>query len=412
MTEVNAVSVSTSAPSPSSTALATEFTGAGMLCLVAMLNHVALTGGRITVSLTALQLGLSTFIVGGLVALFAVIPMLMSVRAGQWIDRIGVRRPLNLGNALVVIGTVIPFLVHDELALLFAAFSIGIGFMLHQVATQDVLGHAEPTRRLRNFSWLSLTLAASGFSGPLIAGLAIDHVGSRMAFGILTLGPLLALAGLRRLQPALRAVDTAMEPAARQVMRPRATELLKLPPLRRVLMVNTILSGAWDTHLFVVPLYGVAIGLSATTIGTILATFALGTFLIRLALPVIQKRVTSWALVRVSTVIAVLVFLLYPWFSSLTVLMPLSFVLGLALGSCQPSMLSLLHQHTPHGRAAEAVGLRLALINASQVSLPLAFGALGAIVGIAPLFWAYATALSVGGWANRNPPQDAEPPSP
>ncbi|WP_415805689.1 MFS transporter [Bordetella muralis] len=404
--------MSTSAHSPSSSSHATEFSGAGLLCVVAMLNHIALTGGRITVSLTALQLGLSTFIVGSLVAVFAVIPMLMSVRAGQWIDRIGIRRPITLGNALVVIGTVLPFIHQHQITLLIAACSIGIGFMLHQVATQDVLGHAEPARRLRNFSWLSLSMAGSGFSGPLIAGLAIDHLGSRLAFGILTLGPLLALAGLRRLQPALRAVDESMEPASRQIARRRATELLHLPPLRRILMVNTILSGAWDTHLFVVPLFGVAIGLSATTIGTILASFALGTFLIRLALPFIQTRVRSWTLVRTAMVITAADFLIYPLFADVAVLIGLSFVLGLALGCCQPSMLSLLHQHTPHGRAAEAVGLRMAFINASQVSLPLTFGALGAVIGIAPLFWAYAAALSAGGWVNRHPPQDAENPAP
>lgn len=383
-----------------------------MLCVVAMLNHIALTGGRITVSLTALQLGLSTFIVGSLVAVFAMIPMLLSVRVGQWIDRIGVRRPIVLGNSLVVFGTVLPFLLHNQVSLLIAACSIGVGFMLHQVATQDVLGHAEPARRLRNFSWLSLAMAASGFSGPLIAGLAIDHLGSRVAFGILTLGPLIALAVLRWLQPALRRVDQHIEPAARQVVRPRATELLKAPPLRRILMVNTILSGAWDTHLFVVPLFGVAIGLSATTIGTILAAFALGTFLIRLALPFIQTRVRSWTLVRTAMVITAVDFLIYPHFTDVTILMSLSFILGLALGCCQPSMLSLLHQYTPHGRAAEAVGLRMALINASQVSLPLTFGALGAVIGIAPLFWAYAAALTVGGWANRHPPKDADPPAP
>ena len=44
------------------------------------------------------------------------------------------------------------------------------------------------------------------------------------------------------------------------------------------------------------------------------------------------------------------------------------------------SMLALLHQHSPPGRAAEA-GLRMALINGSQVSLPLTFGALGSVIG-------------------------------
>lgn len=184
-----------------------------------------------------------------------------------------------------------------------------------------------------------------------------------------------------------------------------------MPPLRRILMVNTILSGAWDTHLFVVPIFGVAIGLSATTIGVILAAFAAATFVIRLVLPFIQTRVRSWTLVRAAMATAAIDFLLYPFFTDVGMLIGLSFVLGLALGCCQPSMLSLLHQYSPPGRAAEAVGLRMALINASQVSLPLTFGALGAVIGVAPLFWAYALALVAGGWANRNPRKNPIPPS-
>lgn len=391
-----------SAPSPSSNSAAPEFSGAALLCVLAMLNHVALTGGRITVSLTALQMGLSTFKVGTLVAVFAVLPMLFSVRAGRWVDRVGIVRPLVIGTTLVAVGTALPFLSQTQFALLVASCCIGIGFMLHQVATQDLLGHAEPTQRLRNFSLMSLALAGSGFSGPLIAGLAIDHLGTRLAFGLLTLGPLPSAAGPYALRHQLKAVDSQLA-GAKEAQRRRVTELLAVPALRRILMVNTILSGAWDTHLFVVPIFGVAIGLSATTIGVILASFAAATFIIRLVLPLIQRRVRSWTLVRVAMATAAIDFMLYPLFTDVGVLIVLSFILGLALGCCQPSMLSLLHQHSPPGRAAEAVGLRMALINGSQVSLPLTFGALGAVIGVAPLFWAYSVALMAGGWANRNP---------
>lgn len=375
-----------------------------------MMNHVALTGGRITVSLTALQIGLSTFKVGTLVAVFAILPMLFSVHAGRWVDKVGVFRPLVIGTSLVSFGTVLPFLSQTQPALLLASVCIGIGFMLHQVATQDLLGHAEPTQRLRNFSWMSLALAGSGFSGPLIAGLAIDHLGTRLAFGLLTLGPLMSAGGLYLMRHSLRRANEALanSGSTRSAEKRRVTELLAVPPLRRILMVNTILSGAWDTHLFVVPIFGVAIGLSATTIGMILAAFAAATFFIRLLLPFIQNRVRSWTLVRVAMATAAIDFMLYPLFTDVSVLVVLSFILGLALGCCQPSMLSLLHQYSPHGRAAEAVGVRMALINASQVTLPLTFGALGGIIGVAPLFWAYALALTAGGWFNRNPPQDTE----
>lgn len=391
---------------PSIAPIAASASGAISLCLINMLNHVALTGGRVTVSLSALHIGLSTFTVGILIAVFAVLPMIFSVKAGRWIDRIGIRRPMFIGTGLLAFGTAVPAVASTRTSLMLASCCIGIGFMLYQVATQNVLGQTHPAERLRNFSWMSLALAASGFGGPLVGGLAIDHVGSAAAFGFLTLGPLGAAAGLYRLRRHLtrgRHMPSMLGEAPRRV-----TELFAVPPLRRILLVNTILSGAWDSHLFIVPLFGVAIGLSATTIGVILASFSAATFVIRLALPLIQRRVRSWTLIRIAMGTAAADFMIYPFFTDVIILIGLSFALGLALGSSQPSILALLHQHSPPGRAAESVGLRMALINGSQVSLPLTFGALGAVIGIAPLFWAYAATLAAAGWLNRSPPDEPD----
>ncbi|WP_144636601.1 MFS transporter [Bordetella genomosp. 13] len=400
-------------PPPSRSSHGPEFSGTACLCLLTTLNHVALTGGRITVSLTALKLGLSTLQVGMLVAVFAVLPMLASVHAGRWVDKVGVARPLAIGTGLTCIGSFLPFAWQNQTSLLVAACCIGIGFMLHQVTTQDILGHAAPERRLRNFSVLALTLAVSGFSGPLIAGLAIDHLGSRMAFGILALCPLVSAVGLYLMRRPVREFSGALLASHRPPeTRPRLGEILAVPALRRVMLVNTILSGAWDTHLFVVPIYGTRIGLSATTIGLVLAAFSAATFVIRIFLPLIQRRVRAWTMARAAMATAAADFMIYPLFEDVGVLVGLSFVLGLALGACQPSMLALMHQHSPPGRAAEAMGLRMALINGSQVSLPLTFGALGALIGVAPLFWAYAAALALGGWFNRHPPQESADPPP
>ncbi len=94
-------------------------------------------------------------------------------------------------------------------------------------------------------------------------------------------------------------------------------------------------------------------------------------------------------------------FVLYPLFNEFWILVSLSFVLGLSLGCTQPSILALLQQHAPPGRKAEAFGLRMSLINGSQVSLPITFGALGAFIGITPLFWAAALAVCGGAWLTR-----------
>lgn len=257
------------------------------ICVLSVCNHVVLTGGRITVSLAALQMGLSPLNVGLLVAVFAVLPMLLSVHMGRWIDGVGLLRPMAFGTTIVALGAAVPFVFQTPFVLLAAACGIGLGFMVQQVAIQNILGQAEPTLRLRNFSWLSLGLAMSGFVGPLGAGLAIDHLGYQPAFGILTAPPLIALSIILYLRHRLHAVGRAKK-GPREAHR-RASDLLFNPALRRVLLCNLFLSGAWDTHLFVVPLYGVSIGLSATTIGVILSAFAGATFVIRLILPWIRS---------------------------------------------------------------------------------------------------------------------------
>jgi len=370
------------------------------LCALSLLNHIALSGGRVAAALSALHLGMSAFMVGALLATFGVIPMLVSVLTGRLIDRIGVQRPLLLGNLMVASGALLACIWPHPVTLMLTAVALGVGFMLHQMATQRQLGCGSGEERIRNFSWLSLAHAVSGLLGPLSAGLAIDYLGYRYAFAPLALTPLIALAATRLLYGTLlppapvSADDTG---GAR-----RLRDLLAIATLRRVLGANLLISGAWDTHLFLMPLYGRAIGLSATTIGVVLATFAAATFTIRFVLPYIQRRVLPWTLVRSAMAGASVSFALYPFFTTAQALMTLSFLLGLALGCVQPSILALLHQHAPDGRVAEAFGVRLALINASQVSLPLGCGALATLTGLGPLFWIYTLALIGGVWFNRS----------
>jgi dipeptide/tripeptide permease len=73
-----------------------------------------------------------------------------------------------------------------------------------------------------------------------------------------------------------------------------------------------------------------------------------------------------------------------------------SVLLGIALGTVQPMIMSMLHQITPHHRHGEAVGMRLMVINASSVAMPMLFGAAGTVVGIAAVFWTVAAMVGAG----------------
>jgi hypothetical protein len=63
--------------------------------------------------------------------------------------------------------------------------------------------------------------------------------------------------------------------------------------------------------------------------------------------------------------------------------------------------MSLLHHLTPDDRHGEVLALRSMTINAASAVMPLLFGAAGAVVGAASLFWVVGAALGVGSTAVR-----------
>ena len=76
-------------------------------------------------------------------------------------------------------------------------------------------------------------------------------------------------------------------------------------------------------------------------------------------------------------------------------------LLGLALGSVQPMVMTTLHQITPHDRHGEAIALRSMTINFSSAFMPLLFGVAGAAFGAAALFWLMGAAVAAGSWQAR-----------
>ena len=96
-----------------------------------------------------------------------------------------------------------------------------------------------------------------------------------------------------------------------------------------------------------------------------------------------------------------IVMALIPLVTDVVLLLVLSFLLGVGLGGAQPMIMALLYNKAPAGRGGEAVGVRTLLLNFSQAGIPLMFGALGAVLGMSPVFWTMALALAGGAWYAR-----------
>ena len=368
------------------------------LISIAVLSHMVFVSARMTASLYALANNASTFTVGVILALFSLVPMLISVRAGRWLDAVGPRRPTLIGTLLILGGALLPsvfsYAAADLAPLLVAATMIGTGTTLTMLSIQQVIGErADPARRPAAFAAFALGASVSGFSGPVLSGILIDSFGHRAAFGALVVVALLALVLMwssRNLMPSRHGRVKPPKPM-------HTMELFKLVELRHLLIATALISMSWDLQSFVIPVHGTQVGLSASEIGFVLGCFALATFIVRLAIPWLSRHVTEWQVLTYTLFSAALAFTLFPLFSTRAPLMAVAFLLGLGLGAAQPNVMSLVHSHSPEGRVGEVLGVRSTIIHSSQVALPLVFGAFGSVLGASAMFWTMAVLVFSGG---------------
>ncbi|MEC3764864.1 MULTISPECIES: MFS transporter [Cupriavidus] len=373
------------------------------LIALTVCNHVAFNASRVVVSLFAISLKASTVTLGVLMSLYALLPMLLAIRAGKRIDQIGPRKPMMAGSLMVVAGTLLPALWHELDALYLSCALIGVGFMLVQVAMQLLIGQVSTdATRLRNYTWHALGLSVSGTLGPVAMGYVIEHAGFRPAFAVLVVVALAGQAGLQWVRPRLPARGgNAGRIAIADGTRHSTLDLLQHPELRAVFVASAVLSAAWDLHAFLIPIQGSRIGLSPSSIGWVLGAFAIATFAIRVAMPAVSRRLSEWKIIRAALLVGALAYLAYPFVAHFWLMCALAFVLGLALGSAQPNVMNILHAASPHGRAGEALGLRSAVLNTSQVVWPLTFGVVGTALGMLPIFLSMAGAMGAAGYYSR-----------
>jgi MFS family permease len=369
--------------------------------------HATMAGLRMAAPLQALREGHSAWSVGVLMALYAAAPVLLSMHAGRMADRLGYHRPVHIaiglslfGALLAVVSTFLAPARHFPLLCASAVF-VGSGANMGLIVIQRRAGQAVSTNteRMRMFSWLGIAPSLSNVIGPVAAGFMIDAGGFRAAYGVMLALPLLTW-WCTRLIP--READDLQRAPTAVVHSPWT--LLQAPGLKRLLLVNWVLSACWDVHMFAVPILGFERGFNATTIGLIVGTFTLAVSGVRLLIPLWAHRMSEVVVLRLAMVGTGIVFALYPLAHSPWLMGGCAVLLGLTLGSVQPMIMSTLHQLTPGGRYGEAIAMRSMVMNASSTAMPLIFGAAGTALGAAALFWLVGGAVASGSWVARRLP--------
>jgi predicted MFS family arabinose efflux permease len=362
--------------------------------LLSVLQGISMRGAKILVSLAALAAGASPFEVGVLAAMFAAFPLLLAVYAGKVSDRIGVRRPILAGSAIIAFGLLVPLAVAGMPGLLAASALVGLGHIFFHVSIHNLIGaYGAGEARTRNFATFALGASVAAFIGPSLGGFSIDLWGFRathVLLAVIAVAPAAVLVALPRIVPP-RPAQSKPEKSGGSLA------LLQDPGLRRTLLMSGVTLTGIELFTFYFPVYGRAVGLSASANGMVMSSYAVAAFLVRMGMPRATRSLGEVGVLTASLFIAGTTYLLVPFVSQAPLLALIAFLLGIGLGCAQPLTIILTYNHAPAGRSGEALGLRLTVNKLTQIAVPLAFGALGSAFGLLPVFWANGAFLLTGG---------------
>ncbi|MCW5605147.1 MAG: MFS transporter [Burkholderiales bacterium] len=346
---------------------------------------------RVLLTLYALHLGASATTVGLIGGLLFVFPVLLSWFVGGLADRKAARGILLFAACCAGVSLLLIYFF-PSLAVFYAAAALnGLALSFFHVTLQNLIGNLSTQKtRARNFANFSMIGAATSFAGPLIAGLSIDHFGYGWA-SLVTASLSLVVIGL------LFAFGRHLPPARGRIKGDAAPRALLDRGVVVMLVTGGLVQLGYDLFQFYVPIHGHKLGLSASSIGGVLATLAIAVFVVRTFLAKLVDKYPGEKLLTWVFLTGAAGFALVPFAGNAYVLGAIAFGFGLGMGIGIPLTVILMYANSAEGRSGQTLGLRLTVNNFVRMSGPMAFGALGAVVGVSGVFWLLAGLMLGGG---------------
>lgn len=242
------------------------------------------------VPLLAVRLGAPAATIGALAASLSVVPMLLAVRVGGWVDLYGPRLGLMVASCMLILAP-IPALARPSVAALFVTeVALGIANLLAVVSGQAYTGSLGSHKdRELNFALYATFVSSGQVVGPLLAGLVSDRRGfgvSLAGVAVLALAACLATFLLARRPRAARARASAqLRPGSLQ----RARSLLGVAGVQSAILAAFAIAFGQSVFLGFFPVLLKSWALSGGTIGGLLALRALVSAGVRPFLPVVIR---------------------------------------------------------------------------------------------------------------------------
>ncbi|MDG5787198.1 MFS transporter [Evansella sp. AB-P1] len=348
-------------------------------------------------SLFADDLGASMIEIGLITACFSIVPLVLAIFAGKFVDQFGEKIPLMVGSLGLGIALTIPFFFPMLQMLYVSQLLLGGSQLLAIVALQNGVAKSVPkNKRDKAIGSFSLCISIGLMLGPLIGGFSTEHIGFQYSFLVLAFFPILpfVFSSFLTNEPKKKVEDT-------QKGFEGLKEIFVIPGLTRAMFISMLSLAALDVFNVYFPLYAQSQGLSLSEIGLVLGTLSFAGVLVRICMPYLVGKYGRVPVICFFMLCSAIAFSFIPFLPYFAFMIILSFVIGASIGISQPVTIILTYNLAPAGRTGEVLGLRLAGNRLSQIVMPLFYAGVTSIVGLGAIFVIQAALLGFGSFYGR-----------
>lgn len=348
--------------------------GAFGLAVTAQINFL--------VPLRARELGASFDVIGLIVGAGAAAPALLSLLTGATIDRFGARRTFVLGTAATAVLAALSVLVTGYWWFLVLQPLLGVARNLGWLASQTyVTGIGTEQQRHGIAGRFAFFTSTGQMAAPALIGAAAQLAGFRWAFLFLAgYAGAFAVIGLL-LAPAPLADAPSRTETAGLGLR-SGIELLALRPIQVVLLLSGL--RLWITWIYTafVPIYLVSNGLSAGTVGVVMATAGVVAALIAPTTGAWMRFASPATVATVGLGGGAVALMLAPYLVTVPIVFVVPALIGAGQGLSLPVILTIVAAAAPEGKRGVALGLRATVNQSLAAAGPMLVGALISASGV------------------------------
>jgi len=367
-----------------------------IILFIYLLYYGNLQGTRPILSLFANAQGASPFVIGLLVSCYALLPMLLAVTIGKWLDQYGARHMVIMGSSGLLVCLLIPIIYPSVVSLFFSQLGFGFSQLFITLSLQKTVGNW-PGVRDKLIAAFTLTGSFGELAGPLLFGFTYEHYGFRVSLGISFFVILMALIAGLIIKPSYWKSGDSSIKGNTQVTGP-AWKMLKQKNLLKVLIISGLVLYSKDLYMAFFPIYAHSKGLSPGTIGIILSIMGGMAMVVRLYQFHLVSKFGRGLVLTTTLIISGFCYVLVTGTGNFVFLTVLTGLLGAGLGLGHPLSLVYAMNLTPPERHGEVLGLRVTFNRTTQFFAPFLLGGIGGIAGVVPIFWVTGGILLFGAY--------------